>query len=320
MNGYPISILKKIEDTDNFELDIKLFTEILNNEQTKDCEVSIISIAGAFRKGKSFILNFLINFLNADKIQQENGDWINNMDDNFNGFEWRNGIKPHTSGILIWSEIFYQTLDDGRKIAIILMDTQGILDNKTPMLQNAILFGFSTMMASVQIFNVSQLFGDDNFQHLQLFTEYGKFALEISNEKPFQKLLILIRDWQDELNFPYGTNGGNKYLTSTENPNYENVDCFLMPHPGLKVSSNFKKKLSDVDNEFIDYVKEFTQLLLAKKNLIVKKVNGINILAKDLVAYINRYWKYLNDETIPVPKSVFSVSLQIILIFKVILI
>lgn len=312
MNGHAISILKKNENTSKFELDIQLFTEILDNEKTKNCEVSIISIAGAFRKGKSFILNFLLHFLNADKIQQENGDWINSMDENFDGFEWRNGIKPHTSGILIWSEIFYHTLDDGRRIAIILMDTQGILDNKTPMLQNAILFGFSTMLASVQIFNVSQIFGDDNFQHLQLFTEYGKFALEISNEKPFQKLLILIRDWQDELNFPYGTNGGNNYLTLTENSNYENVDCFLMPHPGLKVSANFKKKLCDVDDEFIQYVKEFTQLLLAKENLVVKKVNGINILAKDLVAYINRNWQYLSDDKIPVPKSVFSVSLQII--------
>lgn len=309
MNGYPISILKKIEETGKFELDLKFFTKIVNDEKTKNCEVSIVSIAGAFRKGKSFILNFLLHFLNADKIQQENGDWVNSLDDNFTGFEWKNGIKPHTSGILIWSEIFYHTFEDGRRIAIILMDTQGIFDNKTPMLQNAILFGFSTMLASVQIFNVSQLFGDDSFQHLQLFTEYGKFALEISNEKPFQKLLILIRDWQDDFNFPYGTNGGNKYLTPTENTNYENVDCFLMPHPGLKVCKNFNKKLIDVDAEFIHHVKELAQLLLAKENLVVKKVNGVNILAQDLVEYINKYWKYLCDGNIPIPKSVFCVSI-----------
>lgn len=50
------------------ELQIQNLTEILETDNIKDRNVVIISIAGAFRKGKSFLLNFFLRYLYAQVI------------------------------------------------------------------------------------------------------------------------------------------------------------------------------------------------------------------------------------------------------------
>lgn len=46
----------------------------------------------------------------------------------------------------------------------------------------------------------------------QLFTEYGKLALEDSGNKPFQKLTFLVRDWSYPYEAKYGEKGGSELL------------------------------------------------------------------------------------------------------------
>lgn len=102
------------------------------------------------------------------------------------GFSWRGGSERDTNGILIWSEPFLLRDRNGEEIAIILMDTQGAFDSLSTVKDCATIFALSTMISSVQIFNVSQNVQEDDLQHLQLFTEYGKLALEGGEGKPFQ--------------------------------------------------------------------------------------------------------------------------------------
>ena len=52
-------------DDHTFELDEKALSSIVCRDDIKDREVVIISVAGAFRKGKSFLLNFFLRFLRA---------------------------------------------------------------------------------------------------------------------------------------------------------------------------------------------------------------------------------------------------------------
>lgn len=53
-------------------------------------QVSVISVAGTFRKGKSFLLNFFLRYLNASEEKRRSGDWIYGGD-RLNGFSWRGG-------------------------------------------------------------------------------------------------------------------------------------------------------------------------------------------------------------------------------------
>lgn len=68
------------------------------------------------------------------------------------------------------------------------------------------------MTSSVQLYNLSQNIQEDDLQHLQLFTEYGRLALEDCSATPFQKLTFLVRDWSYPYEAPYGVEGGNKIL------------------------------------------------------------------------------------------------------------
>ena len=94
-----------------------------------------------------------------------------------------------------------------------------------------------------------------------MFTEYGKLAIEKNIQKPFQKLLFLVRDFQHPNDYAYGAAGGKAYLQKklsiddtkpeelkdlrrTINSYFEKVDCFLMPHPGKKIlQPNFNGKI-----------------------------------------------------------------------------
>lgn len=47
----------------------------------------------------------------------------------------------------------------------------------------------------------------------QLFTEYGRLALEDVGHTPFQKLQFLVRDWSFPYEADYGAEGGEKILS-----------------------------------------------------------------------------------------------------------
>ena len=87
-----------------------------------------IWISGAFRRGKSFLLDFLLRFLN----RSGQDDWLGDKDDEnvpLTGFHWRGGAERDTTGILMWSEVFEVKLPNGKDVAVVLMDTQGAFDS-----------------------------------------------------------------------------------------------------------------------------------------------------------------------------------------------
>lgn len=59
----PIQIVLAHEDDHNFELDEKALERVLMQEHIRDLNVVVVSVAGAFRKGKSFLLDFMLRFM-----------------------------------------------------------------------------------------------------------------------------------------------------------------------------------------------------------------------------------------------------------------
>lgn len=123
---------------------------------------------------------------------------MGDKNDPLNGFSWRSGSARDTTGIIIWNDVFLYTAEEtNEKIAIVVIDTQGLFDNETTAMDNSRIFALGTLISSIQILNLSGVLQEDQLQYLQFATEFAKFA-KIDNrmsEKPFQNLMFLIRDW-----------------------------------------------------------------------------------------------------------------------------
>lgn len=173
-------------------------------------KVAIFSVVGAFRTGKSFVLDLFLRYLRHSKggrmLKETTGDdvdkehaevwkeWIlagvegsgdGNLEGNSNmeqthgekGFSWRAGRKRNTTGIWMWETPFIRKSATGEDIAVFLIDTQGMFDSETSQMLTASIFGLSTLLSSYQIYNVDKRVQEDNLQHLALFTEYGRYVL-----------------------------------------------------------------------------------------------------------------------------------------------
>uniref|UniRef100_A0AAQ5XW88 GB1/RHD3-type G domain-containing protein n=1 Tax=Amphiprion ocellaris TaxID=80972 RepID=A0AAQ5XW88_AMPOC len=320
----PIQIVLANEDEHSFELDAAALEKILLQDHVKDLNVVVVSVAGAFRKGKSFLLDFMLRYMH-----NQNESWIGGDDEPLTGFTWRGGCERETTGIQAWSEVFVVDKPDGSKVAVLLVDTQGAFDSQSTIKDCATVFALSTMTSSVQVYNLSQNIQEDDLQHLQLFTEYGRLAMEEIYLKPFQSLMFLIRDWSYPYEHDYGLDGGNTFLERRlqvkQNQHEElqnvrkhihscfsNIGCFLLPHPGLKVATNpyFDGRLRDIDSDFKRELARLVPLLLAPERLVEKEIGGNKVTCRDLVEYFKAYIKIYQGEELPHPKSMLQATAE----------
>lgn len=218
----------KAENEYAFTFHEEAFLEILSQIPV-GWKVSVVSVVGAFRTGKSFLLSWFLKYMHyhhGSKSKGKNspsplvdGDkpWYLSFEklDQEAGFHWRGGAERNTTGIWMWSDAFFVNDDDDKDpLAVLLVDTQGMFDHDTTMDLTASIFGLSTLLSSYQIYNVDKRIQEDNLQQLALFSEYGRSALATNKEKddgkdkeekkeattplaPFQRIEFLVRDWQN---------------------------------------------------------------------------------------------------------------------------
>ncbi|CAG0920901.1 unnamed protein product, partial [Notodromas monacha] len=312
-HGRPITIVKPTEDH-QFELDEEALASVLNDPAIKDKHVVVLSVAGAFRKGKSFLLDFFLRYLR----NQGSEDWLGARDQPLTGFSWRGGMDRDTTGILLWSEVFTLNMASGEEVAVLLLDTQGAFDSDSTVKDCATVFALSTMLSSVLIYNLSQNIQEDDLQHLQLFTEYGRLALDESGRTPFQKLCFLIRDWSFPYESAYGIDGGRQVLekrlqvSERQHPElqqlrkhirscFADLSCFLLPHPGLRVATDpkFDGKLADIEDLFTKFIGELIPSFLAPDKLVIKEIGGQKVTCRDLVQYFKSYVEIYKGGSLP---------------------
>lgn len=235
-----------------------------------------------------FIRNFIQHFKYFQYTKRDTTDWLEN-----DGISWIGPDEDH-NGIFMWSHVFLH--DDGhQKIAIILLDSKSesndrINDN----------FMLSSLMSSVQIYNLWGNIQEYNLDPLKKFTESVRMSLD---PKPLQLLQLLIPDWVSNDTYTYGTDGGihmfDDYFKSIANQPetstafrehmslcFSEVECFLMPHCDLDSMGNeLKKNLKDIITS-----------LLSPSKLRLKTVSGQQISAGEVITYF-KAWVQTNPRT-----------------------
>lgn len=107
LGGHPIQIVDITSDH-KFKLNEENLQSVLNNPKARMKKVSVLSVAGAFRKGKSFLLDFFLRYLTRNNRE----DWMGSDDEPLTGFHWKGGSERDTTGILMWSEPFIMKRPD----------------------------------------------------------------------------------------------------------------------------------------------------------------------------------------------------------------
>ncbi|XP_036404385.1 atlastin-3 isoform X2 [Megalops cyprinoides] len=321
----PVQIVTVSKEDHSFSLDTEALGRILLAPDVREKHVVVLSVAGAFRKGKSFLLDFMLRFM----YRKAGEDWLGGEEEPLTGFSWRGGSEPETTGIQLWSEVFLVEKSDGTEVAVLLMDTQGAFDTQSTVKDCATIFALSTMTSSIQIYNLSQNIQEDDLQQLQLFTEYGRLAMDEIFLKPFQSLMFLIRDWSFPYEYGYGFKGGREFLdkrlqvkdsqheelqTVREHISscFTSISCFLLPHPGLKVATSptFKGQLKDVASEFKEELRNLIPTLLEPDSLAEKEINGSKVTCRGLLEYFKAYIKIYQGEDLPHPKSMLLATAE----------
>uniref|UniRef100_A0AC34RLN1 GB1/RHD3-type G domain-containing protein n=2 Tax=Panagrolaimus sp. JU765 TaxID=591449 RepID=A0AC34RLN1_9BILA len=351
----PVKIIHPNEEDRSFELNEDQLSNILLDPKYADKKVALVSVAGAFRKGKSFMLNFFLRYLTWKESGQEDTDWLTIADklegfrwrggseretegiwiwskpfiikdkngqedtdwltiaDKLEGFSWRGGSERETEGILMWSKPFIIKDKNGEDVVVFLMDTQGAFDSLSTVKDCATVFAISTMLSSVQIYNISQNIQEDDLLHLDLFTSYSKKPITHYDGKPFQSLLFLVRDWSYPYDADYGFLGGQRILDKRLEQNekqhqelrqlrqhirdsFENIQCFLMPHPGLEVArkQQFKGELEDIDATFLSNLRVLVTGLF-DSNITPKVMDGADVTCRTMFSFMKKYVKAINE-------------------------
>ncbi|CAM9179942.1 unnamed protein product [Ectocarpus sp. 4 AP-2014] len=244
--------------------------------------VGIVSVVGAFRSGKSFLLSWFVRTFEAIEKKEAFSNFIGTGtlcgNGRNNGFSWRGGEKPHTQGMMVWSKPFIREMKDGKggrtKMAVLLVDTQGMFDHEMDQTLEACLFGLSTTLSSCQIFNVNRHVQADNLDSLAVYLERATATNNSGDgqegDAQFPRLEVLIRDWQNWKHWDDPIRKDPETLhakfrdyldgilakKTTSNMKIAEcfrvgIGCFGLPHPGGPVTSlEFDGKISNIDPGF----------------------------------------------------------------------
>lgn len=206
--GRPLQIIKIDLETNSVVLGEEEIAQLeMALKRTGLQKVAVVGVMGAFRTGKSFLLDLMLRYLRhtsaespgevgaqedcevpAWMIEREVPGWAIQCGDSIvegregagaqerEGFIWRPGMEKCTEGVWVWSEAFIRKSGD-EDVAVLLMDTQGAWDARMTKEQSATVFGLTTLMTSRLIYNVSKQVQQDKIDNLLYFTDFAQAAL-----------------------------------------------------------------------------------------------------------------------------------------------
>lgn len=286
-----------------------------NLVQSKAQRIAIVSIMGAFRGGKSFMLDLMLRYLNyteahPEEMQRENvgtiparggtdeypiPQWLaeagasvseGSSASDESGFRWRGGMEKCTQGIWMWSKPYVRIINR-KRVALLLMDTQGAWDSKMSKEQSATMFGLTTLFSSKQIYNVSKQIQENTVENLSFFVHFAQECMRKAGEgigeaatteeveaqpKPFQNLEFLVRDWchyEDDWGVEQCQKLMKEHLDTHMDPTqvvenstvqalqdmFERISCWCLPHPGMLIEkASWSGNIENIDKDFIRFL------------------------------------------------------------------
>jgi len=220
--GRPLQLVKLNMAERRVELDEGVLEEMTRRlAEFSGARVAVISVIGAFRTGKSFLLDLFLRYLRHDDVDLGGAEhwpprgqgatcrpprWLTAWGDairNEEGFKFAGGMDVCTEGIWVWSEPFLRRVE-GRDVVLLLLDTQGAWDPIMTEEQSATIFGLTSLLSSKQIYNINMQIQRDRVENLAYFMRFAQAALRASDaagvqtgdlDRPFQSLDFLVRDW-----------------------------------------------------------------------------------------------------------------------------
>lgn len=172
-------------------------------------QIALVSVMGAFRGGKSFMLDLFLRYLRyedncikegvepekfnpPERGLAEDGKtlkpcplpaWITaspKLEGSGNepdGFKCKGGMDACTEGIWVWSDPFLRVID-GKNVALLLMDTQGAWDSTMTKEQSATIFGLTAVLSSKLIYNVHKQVQENYVDNLTYFMRFAQSAIQ----------------------------------------------------------------------------------------------------------------------------------------------
>ncbi len=308
------SILKEVEIA-------KIFT------QAAGMPIILISFSGDQGVGKSFLLSLCVRFLkystkHGPPLTASDRRWMD-LNRRLNAFDWGyTHNRGSTKGIYIWSKPFILSEQKGTKVALFLMDTQGNFDAQTEKAMNSIVYGLSTLVSSIQVYNFKERLLAYDYRHFVILSEYAaNVAYVPANEEEtrFQKLVFLVRDFPSRMCpngvppmrahiFQHFLNENDEqisaeirqYITNIK-ALYSEIDGFIMPNPGEEVegvSSSEAYDLSAIGERFLTYLQMFMLWMFGTENINLnnfKRIDGQQITSEELIAYFYHFHEKLKN-------------------------
>ena len=266
-------------------------------------DFGVVSVAGMYRTGKSYLLNRML--LNRQK-----------------GFSVGPTVNPCTKGLWIWSKPIYGNGENGKRLPMLLIDTEGFgaLDEDSN--HDIRIFTLSILLSSYFVYNSIGSIDENALQNLNFVINLSKYIHLRSGDTEtdpeelanlFPSFLWVVRDFTLQLIDDNGENitpkeylekvlEGNKSINDPKNKirklikaYFKDRDCFTMVRPLTnedQLQSLETLEPEKLRPEFLEQILQLRKKVLSRVKVKTLKGKALNSemylnLIKNLIGSIN---------------------------------
>ena len=279
--------------------------------------IGVISVAGMYRTGKSYLLNRML--LNRS-----------------GGFSVGPSINPCTKGLWMWSKTIPAHTPQGKPLNVLIIDTEGIGATDEDHNHDNKIMTLAILLSSYFIFNSMGTIDESSIQSLSFIVNITKNIQQKNGSKDFAKYLPafmwVIRDFSLQLKNREGNpitskeyleyslelqQGTSEFIVNKNQIRkmvkeyFPNRDCVTLVRPLLE-EGNLQKlertPASKLRKEFIEQVNYLRKTVLNSIN--PKKLNGQELNGEMFIDLIKSYVKMINEGAVPVIQTAWTYMRQ----------